>query len=470
MRHLTFGQRSQPVPKLSRTLFVALFTSSLVVIVGFAALFSAFFHYSQEQAAAAQLRGLVEQASQALGDTPAAQDIDALKLQFGNGVRYTLIDASGQVLFDSQGAVTESHANRPEFVEAQATGASSVVRHSETINQDSIYAAVRLTNSCVLRASEVRPSYFAILHTIAFPLAMTVLLVGFLSAGLSRLLAGRLLAPLNAIDVAHPLARPTYQEIQPLLERIDSQQRRLLSQNQELARAENLRREFSANVSHEMKTPLQVISGYAELLKDGLVPAQDTEKFASLMYDESRRLSALIDDVLVLSRLDDPLDLNLETRQVDLLELAGSAADRLLPLAESKEVQLRVLGSPETIEGNASLLDQLVSNLISNAIRYNSRGGHVTVMVGKNLVDASGFPAPEAYVRVKDDGCGIAPEDVDKIFERFYRVDKSHSKESGGTGLGLAIAKHAATAHHATITVESSLGQGSLFTVHFPLS
>lgn len=470
MAKVSLRASSKAPHKLSRSLFVALFASSLAVIGCFAALFSAFFHFSQEQAAASRLQSVVWQAVQTMGDDPVEQDIDALKLQFGENIRYTLIDAGGQVLYDSQGEVTQNHANRPEFVQAQETGASSVVRHSETLDQDSIYAAARMANSCVLRASEIRPSYFAIVQSIAFPLAMTIGVVGLLSLGLSRLLARRILAPLNQIDVAQPLAHATYQEIEPLLERIDSQQRQLISQNQELTRAENLRREFSANVSHEMKTPLQVISGYAELLKSGLAPSSDTEKFASIMFDESRRMSALIDDVLVLSRLDDPVQLDLKTQEVELLELATGAARRLLPLAEDKEVQLRVLGSPVAIAGNASLLDQLVSNLISNAIRYGRHGGHVTVLVGKNLVDASGSPDPEAYIRVKDDGCGIAPEDLDKIFERFYRVDKSHSKESGGTGLGLAIAKHAADAHGATITVDSQLNEGSLFTVHFPLS
>lgn len=180
-------------------------------------------------------------------------------------------------------------------------------------------------------------------------------------------------------------------------------------------------------------------------------------------------MGALIDDVLTLSRIEDPLFENAGKEGLELLEFVTQTVQRLLPLAEGRGVFLRAFGSSVDVVGNRQLLGQLVSNLVSNAIRYSEPGGEVTVVVGKTLVSEGACDAPEAFVKVKDEGCGIALEEQEKIFERFYRVDKSRSKESGGTGLGLAIAKHAASFHGASITVESALGQGSVFTVHFPL-
>ena len=181
----------------------------------------------------------------------------------------------------------------------------------------------------------------------------------------------------------------------------------------------------------------------------------------------------LIDDVLTLSRLDDPVLENAGKEPVELFALTKAAAEALLPLAEKNEVIVRVLGSNNEIIGNPTLLDQLIRNIIGNAIAYSNRGSEVTVMVGKTLVAEglnSELDAPEAYIRVKDTGIGISPKDQDKIFERFYRVDKSRSKERGGTGLGLAIAKHAATFHGGSISVDSQPGKGSTFTIHLPLS
>lgn len=455
--------------KLSTTLFLSIFAYSILVILCFACAFSALFYFSQESKAEGRLQTIAENAAQAMGSHPLEEDISALRAQFEEGMRYTLIGPDGTVLFDSEGEGSANHADRPEVIQARELGSSSVIRHSETLGRDEIYAAVMMETGNVLRLSEERPSYLAIAESIAFPLIATVLLVGALSAALSRLLTARMMAPLDQIDLGAPLAHEAYEEMRPLLARIDEQQQQLREQNSELARAENLRREFSANVSHEMKTPLQVISGYAELMKSGVVSGEDAQRFAGIMVEESHRMGALIDDVLVLSRIEDPLFENAGKESLELMGLVGQVAERLQPLAEKREVRLRVLGSSVDIVGNRQLLSQLFSNLISNAIRYSDQGGEVTVVVGKTLMTDEGLRAPEAFVRVKDEGCGIAPEEHDKIFERFYRVDKSRSKESGGTGLGLAIAKHAANFHGADIAVESALGHGSVFTVRFPL-
>ncbi len=261
-------------------------------------------------------------------------------------------------------------------------------------------------------------------------------------------------------------------DIAPLLARIRDQQRLLQQQNDELRRAEGLRQEFSANVSHEMKTPLQVISGYAEMMANGMVDPDDVPRFAGKIYAESQRLRALINDVLTLSRLDEPAAA-VEHEPVDLAALAERIIERLAPVAQEAGVSVSLAGAGATVEGSAPLLEQAVSNLIENAIRYNHPGGSVEVEVGCEAAIASeASPSAEprcASVQVRDTGLGIARADREKIFERFYRTDKSRSKETGGTGLGLAIVKHAALYHGGDVSVDSELGRGSTFTLRIPM-
>lgn len=501
--------------RLSTAILGTIMAYSLFIMVFFGGVFSFVFYFSSEHRAEDHLQMIAENAAQALNDagtrtdisaadmaaavssstatttdpnilatiSPEADDLapidpdtDALAIlhyQFNEGIRYTLIDADGTVLFDSQGDLSEDHSDRPEVIEAIKTGKSAVVRHSDTLGQDLLYAAIELDSGSILRLSEQRESVFSFAESLAFPLFVALLISAALSSVVSRLITRRLVAPLEDIDVSAPLETDTYEEMRPFLTRIDTQRSQLKAQNQELARAENLRREFSANVSHELKTPLQVISGYAELLASPNIPPQDAQRFALVIGEEATHMRELIDDVLTLSRLDDPVLENAGKEPIELFALTKTAAEALLPLAEKNEVIVRVLGNKTEIVGNPTLLTQIIRNVIGNAIAYSNRGGEVTVMVDKTLV-AEGLnedlPQSEAYIRVKDTGIGISPEDQEKIFERFYRVDKSRSKERGGTGLGLAIAKHAAAFHGGTITVESQRGKGATFTVHLPLN
>ena len=290
---------------------------------------------------------------------------------------------------------------------------------------------------------------------------LATLIVGtVLAFAVSRLLTRYIMRPLDKVDVADPLASKAYVEMEPLLQRIDSQQRILRTQNEELARAESMRRDFSANVSHEMKTPLQVISGYAELMANGMVPSDDVPRFAGLIYQESQAMRALINDVLILSRLDELPPDEASALPVEVLAVAERAASRLQKLAEERHVVVQVQGAPARIVGNESLMEQMIYNLVENAIRYNEEGGQVLVEVGEN--------GGEVVVRVSDDGPGIPVEAREKIFERFYRLEKSRSKETGGTGLGLAIVKHGALRHHGSIEVGGEEGQGAQFTLRFP--
>lgn len=498
--------RFRTKPRLSTTVFVTILLFSIAVTFCFACSFTMFLYLTLENDAEDQLMMIASDVAKTLNeidadnsdtiegdandasanDSAASEGVDLnnaaaresaiglLHSQFEEGIRYTLISQDGVVLYDSSQDgdsqdSAEDHSDRPEVIEAKKSGHSALMRYSSTLGEDTIYAAVALDSGDVLRLSEQRPSLFSTVEAIALPLGAAIILVAVFSILISRVLMRRIVSPFQSVDVSNPLQNNTYEEMRPLLVRIDEQQQQLADQNRELARAEDMRREFSANVSHEMKTPLQVISGYAEILESQELPREETQKFAGIMLEEAKRMRTLIDDVLALSRLDDPVLENAGKEEIELLDAAKTAAEMLEPLSQKCEVAVRVLGSTVEVMGNRKLLAQMIENILSNAIRYSTRGGDVAVMVGKSLISTDCNHAPEAYVRIKDRGCGIAEEDQEKIFERFYRVDKSRSKKSGGTGLGLAIAKHAAEFHGAYITVDSKIGEGSEFTIHFPL-
>ncbi len=454
--------------RLSTTLLRSVLVYMALILVFFACIFTGFFYYTQENEEEHKLEVIAADAATYLDKEDNREVRAILENQFIDGIRYTLINSEGKVIFDTAGETNENHSNRPEVIEARKEGASSVIRYSSTLQRDTIYAAVNLSSGDVLRLSEERPSFLSVFKSMAPALILAFIVALLLSFMLSRILSRRVIRPLEAIDVANPLENETYEEMRPLLIRMNAQQQQLKNQNSELERAEGMRRDFSANVSHEMKTPLQVISGYAELLAQGGIPNEDAQSFGRVILDESTNLTTLIDDVLILSRIDDPVMENAGKEVVELLALSHEVIRRLEPLASKRSVNVKCLGSTVEVIGNKSLLIQLISNLVSNAIRYSNPDGEVLVTVGKSLASPGTNDVTEAFLKVKDSGCGIPEPEQEKIFERFYRVDKSRSKESGGTGLGLAIAKHAAMFHDATITLESEINHGSIFTVHIP--
>jgi two-component system phosphate regulon sensor histidine kinase PhoR len=251
---------------------------------------------------------------------------------------------------------------------------------------------------------------------------------------------------------------------------MDAQRKQIKAQHEELLKkhqdellekekSEQMRREFTANVSHELKTPLHAISGCAELLAHGMVKAEDTEKFAGQIYQEAQRMSRLVEDILKLSRLDEGVEVA-QYEMLDLHELAEKTVESLLPVANQMGVQLVVTGEDVQMEGAVQLLQGILYNLCDNAIKYNVQGGKVTVDVraGHRSVKLT----------VSDSGIGIPREHQERIFERFYRVDKSHSKQIGGTGLGLSIVKHAVRLHQANLELMSEPNQGTVITITFP--
>lgn len=445
---------------LAGTIFHTVLAFSLAVVLVILAASAATFFMLFENQAEERLADEAQTAAQVLeaSDDP----VSVAKAQFAGAIRYTYIAPDGTVLADSAADEDrlENHADRPEVQEALETGEAVVSRYSETLQSDTIYAAVALSDGSVVRLSEERDSLLSFAQWFALPGVAMLVVVVALTYFVSLALTKRIMKPVDALNFREPLKNEIYAEMTPLLERIDAQQKQLKQQNVELARAENMRRDFSANVSHEMKTPLQVISGYAELMMNDMVQPADRQKFSALIYEEAQAMRSLINDVLTISRLDEVGVNGERMERIDLYALSQIVAERLASFAESNEIAINVTGEPAYIMSAGTLAEEMVYNLVENGIRYNHPGGSVTVDVrgGAHGVD----------MRVSDTGPGVPDEYKEKIFERFFRLEKSRSKATGGTGLGLAIVKHAVQFHGGMITVESEMGKGTTFVLKFP--
>ncbi len=453
---------------LARTMFATVLIFTLIAVFVTSVVMVSVAYHAEEKRSEEQLVEQARTCATMLDGRSTDERIDLLQDQFVKSERFTLIDPEGVVVYDTHipNPELDNHVARPEMQVAEHDGEGVLVRYSDTLQRDTLYVAERLADGSYIRISQERLSLVAFLSSMALPVGVALVCAVLLVVLLSRFLTVRIMKPLDTLDVHAPLEGDVYLEMRPLLTRIDEQQHQLRRQNEELKEAEGFRREFSANVSHEMKTPLQVISGSAEMIASGMVNANDVQDFGGRIYAESQHLRALINDVLTLSRLDESSFDSAERTPIDLLEVVRRTCERLQPLAEKHGVAVACAGEDITVCGNESLLEHAVSNLIENAIRYTHPQGHVRVQV-------SSCPTPagaEAQVQVADNGIGIAPKDQEKIFERFYRSDKSRSKETGGTGLGLAIVKHAALYHGGDVSVESTPGVGSTFTLHLPLS
>ena len=354
--------------------------------------------------------------------------------------RVTRISTEGKVLYDSgdDAETLENHSKRPEVKEALASGTGEDVRVSGTVGKEMYYYAILLQDGSVLRVGAMARDTLPVIGVLAVVMMIFAWILG-------RWQTERLIRPINELDIEHPLENVVYEELRPLLTAMDRR-------NKEKAAVEDMRKEFSANVSHELKTPLTSISGYAEIMKNGLVRPEDIPNFSERIYKEAKRLITLIEDIIKLSKLDEG-SVEIEKEEVDLYELSREIISRLSMQASMKHVHVSLSGEPVTYVGIRQILDEMIYNICENAIKYNVEGGSVSVWVGSTL------NGPK--VQVNDTGIGIPKEHQERIFERFYRVDKSHSKERGGTGLGLSIVKHGALLHNAKVSVESDTGKGT---------
>ena len=383
--------------------------------------------------------------------------VDESQIDLSTGkdeLRVTWIDPDGTVLYDNDASVTEleNHADRPEILEAYEKGEGESVRRSDTMNQNTFYYAVLLDNGTVLRVSVDAVSIWSVFLTTAPIILIIVLAIIIFCIALSHMLTKQLIRPIEtmAANIEDTSIEPAYRELVPFANMIRQQHTDILS-------AAKARQDFTANVSHELKTPLTAISGYAELIENGMVGEEQEKHFLQEIRKNSDRLLSLINDIIRLSELD-RTENQPSFEVIDLYDTVEECMDALTVNAQKRLVTLSFEGEHANIRGNREMIRELTDNLVQNAIRYNKENGKV-------LVRVTGGSTPSLIV--KDTGIGIPIEDQKRIFERFYRVDKSRSKATGGTGLGLAIVKHIVEIHDAKIELESTVNVGTQITVYF---
>ena len=370
-------------------------------------------------------------------------------------LRITIIDADGTVVYDNEANDIEmdNHKDRPEIESALKNGEGSDVRKSSTLNKSTYYYAVLLDDGQVLRIAKEASSVWNIFIKV-LPLILGIIILMLFSVGIiTHYITKSIVKPVeelaNNIDEIKDIK--TYKEIHPFIDTIKKQ-------HEDIVKNSHVRQEFTANVSHELKTPLTSISGYSELIENGMATQEDTIRFAGEIHKSSQRLLTLINDIIELSELDSS-ESKVAMETVNIYDIAKNCVEMLKLNAKDHGVNLKFEGTPCNITANKMMKEELVYNLLSNAIRYNREGGSATVRVNKIL--------DRVNLEVLDTGIGISKENQKRIFERFYRVDKSRSKSTGGTGLGLAIVKHILIKHNAQLELESTEGKGTHITVIF---
>ena len=536
-----------------------LWVSSIVFLIGMALMTAVLYQNFGEQ-----LKKELKKEAYYISEAISMEGPEYLASISGQGERITLIDENGKVLYDNKADAEgmENHREREEMKEALQNGQGAAVRRSDTLSRKMVYYALRLSDGTVLRVSSTQYTLAALLGTLLPPVLLILAVMTVASALVANKAAKRIVAPLNQLDLEHPVQNETYEEMTPLLKKLARQQKtierqiaeakrqqqefsvitdnmkegllvidrrsEILASNESAVRLfqmekaaeeksilswdrsekfqritketlkgghqdavlelhgrfiriianpvknrdqvegavllfvdvtekikrEELRREFTANVSHELKTPLTSISGYAELLENGLVKEEDIAVFAGRIFKETQRLISLVNDIMEISQLDEG-SLPYEKEKVKLKELSAEILERLEPKAKERGIGLSVEGEETILFTVRKILDEILYNLCDNAIKYNKNGGQVTVTTGER--------DGKIFLSVRDTGIGILQEHQKRIFERFYRVDKSHSKAIGGTGLGLSIVKHGAACLEAELALKSEEGVGSEF-------
>lgn len=385
-------------------------------------------------------------------------NIDSDKIDLSTDIdelRVTWIAKDGTVLYDNDTSaeLMKNHNDRPEIQDAFNKGVGEAVRKSDTMHENTFYYAVRLDNGTVLRVATNAQSLRSVFLSMAPFIGLVFLGVISVCVVISHLLTKQLIKPIEVMisNLENSDYESPYKELEPLCKMLKSQHADILG-------AAKARQEFTANVSHELKTPLAAIAGYAELLEEGIVEKDNQNHFYKEIRKNADRLLAIINDIIQLSELDrDEHGISFE--RIDLYETVVECINDLSINAKLENISLTVEGETKFIHGNKDLIKELVENLVQNAIRYNNPGGKVTVLV--KTIDNS------TCLIVKDNGIGIPAVDQKRVFERFYRVDKSRSKATGGTGLGLAIVKHIVEIHDAKIELDSAPGVGTTITVIF---
>lgn len=383
-------------------------------------------------------------------------------MNFDTKNRITLIHKNGEVFFDNKVDVQEmeNHFTREEILGALQNKQAKVARFSSTMTEKTLYYAKLLQNQDILRISCNQHSVAVLVLGMSQSLLFMFVIAIIICAVIAKIVSKKIVEPLNKINLENPENTNVYQELKPFTHRISEE-------NFEKAQREELRQQFSANVSHELKTPLTSISGFAEILKNGGTDEQTTKDFANTIYEETQRMISLVNDIIKLSKLDEK-SISQEKEEINLAELSTEIITTLLPVADKKNVQIDLEAENQVyINGVRSVIFEMIYNLVENAIKYNKNDGKVIVKIEKKSDNPSSRIKPTVILSVSDTGIGIPKNEQERIFERFYRIDKSRSKESGGTGLGLSIVKHGAKYHNAKVALSSQEGKGSTFTVYF---
>ena len=538
--------------------------SASVLILGIAFVMGILYQYFGKQ-----LNSELEKEAQYLSYGIEAQGQEFLEQIKNTDSRITYMDETGTVLFDNEAdpSEMENHENREEVQEALSKGRGSAVRMSDTLSQNTVYYALRLSDNSVIRVSSTQYSIFALILQLVQPTLCIIFVMLILAGIFASRIAGKIVEPINELNLEKPEENEVYEEVAPLLSKINRQNRQIRTQLEEARRSqeefsiitenmqegllvidpytmilsgnssawkifqvsqslvgqsvysldrdeefrkvieevlagkhgntllrldqefvqlianpveregktvgavlllmnetekvqrENLRREFSANVSHELKTPLTSISGFAEIIQDGFVKEEDIKKFAGRIYREAQRLIQLVEDTIKISQLDEGEN-PYEWENTDLYLIAKNVCSNLKEIAEKKDVHLYIDGERMICRTVRPILEEVLYNLCDNGIKYNKQNGTVTI----SLIDLG----DDIQIAVEDNGIGIPREDINRVFERFYRVDKSHSKEIGGTGLGLSIVKHGVGFLGGTLGMISEENKGTRITITLP--
>lgn len=370
-------------------------------------------------------------------------------------LRVTVIGNDGAVIYDSQAGreSMSNHSDRPEVKEAEKNGEGYSVRHSDTLDSDMYYYAVRLRDGDILRISKEENSIWSVFYNTMYGIVGIGVLMLLICFVLSRYITASIVRPIEKLakDINGASRIDTYEELMPFITTIQEQ-------HKDIIKGARMRQEFTANVSHELKTPLTSISGYAELIETGIAGENEVQRFAGEIHRNSKRLLTLINDIIRLSELDGG-HADISCSEVDLYDIATSCVEMLQLNAEKHSIKIECHGQRCMVRANKEMMEELLFNLCDNAIRYNRLGGTVDVTVEKK----EGHPV----LTVADTGIGIPKESQERVFERFYRVDKSRSKLTGGTGLGMAIVKHIVAQHDARIELHSEVGKGTEVIVTF---
>lgn len=382
-------------------------------------------------------------------------------------LRITVMNGDGTVQFDTNADIggMDNHRRRPEILEALKHGEGETIRKSETLDTNTFYYAVRMEDGRIIRVAKESSSIFHVFFNSIPYIGMIAAVLFVFCIILSHVLTKSLISPIEKMsrDIDHVSEINTYKELIPFMNTIQKQ-------HEDIVKNAKLRQEFTANVSHELKTPLTSISGYSELIENGMAANEDVIRFAREIHRNSNRLLTLINDIIRLSELD-TVDINMGLERLNLYDMAYCCVEMLKMSAEKHKVTIGMKGQDVYIQGNRQMIDEMIYNLCDNAIRYNNENGSVTVTVMeiRNFDSERGRLKNEVVLSVKDTGIGIPKKHQERIFERFYRVDKSRSKSTGGTGLGLAIVKHIVAGHKgASIELESDSGKGTEIRIIFP--